>query len=381
MAVMNNTDSEIKNIIVNIPAKKNSVSPVSESSGSVGNEKKDNGTPKDKEKILILFYQEYPNQQPTHDEVVDQVKEVLSKLNYPVTLLPVNQSIDRITNGIKQEKPDLIFNLVETFRNNDRFESNVTALLEMLKVPFTGSAPSGLFLSNDKHISKKIFDFHRIPYADFFVVRVGQDVAIPKGFTYPLFVKPVREDASIGIDDNSVAKDYESLVKKVKELHETLGGDVMVEEFIDGREFYVSVVGDDGNARPLSIVELDFSKWPAGKPKIYSNKAKIDEKSEEFKKIDFNYGPDLDKVLPQEVQKKMGDLAIKVAKALDVHDYARIDMRMDKDGKIYILEANLNPYLAKEDIMAMAAKNSGLSYEQLVEGIVQSALARANAKV
>lgn len=380
---MNKTDSGIKNSITEIPVKKT----VANGNGSPqfnqadGSDKKELSVPKQKENILILFYQEYPNQQPTHDEVVDQVKEVLTDLNYSVTLLPVNQSIERITNGIKQEKPDLVFNLCETFRNNDRFESNVTALLEMLKVPFTGSAPSGLFLSNDKHISKKIFDFHRIPYADFFVVRVGQDVAVPRGFIYPLFVKPVREDASIGIDDNSVANDYESLVKKVKELHETLGGDVMVEEFIDGREFYVSVLGDDGDARPLSIVELDFSKWPSGKPKIYSNKAKIDEKSEEFKKIDFNYGQDLKNTLSEEVQKKMGDLAVKVARALDVRDYARIDMRMDKDGKIYILEANLNPYLADGDILAMSAKSSGMNYSQLIEGIVLSALARAKAKV
>ena len=376
---MSNTESDVKNIIVGISDKKNSLSELE--SGGIGASEKRETLPKQKEKVLILFYQEYPNQQPTHDEVVDQVKEALLSLNYSVVLLPVNQSIERITTGIKQEKPDLVFNLVETFRNNDRFESNVTALLEMLKVPFTGSAPSGLFLSNDKHISKKIFDFHRIPYADFFVVRVGQDVAVPRGFTYPLFVKPVREDASIGIDDNSVVNDYESLVKKVKELHETLGGDVMVEEFIDGREFYVSVIGDDGDARPLSIVELDFSKWPAGKPKIYSNKAKIDENSEEFKKIDFNYGETLKKTLSDDVQKKMGDLSVKVAKALDVRDYARIDMRMDGDGKIYVLEANLNPYLAKEDIMAMAANCSGISYTQLVGEIVKSALARGKSRV
>ncbi|HPW34631.1 MAG TPA: ATP-grasp domain-containing protein [Candidatus Paceibacterota bacterium] len=334
-----------------------------------------------KEKVLILFYQEYPNQTPTHDEVVDHVEEALLSRNYQVSLLPINQSIDRITNGVKEVKPDLIFNLVETFRNNDQFDSNVTALIEMLKVPFTGATSGGLFLSNDKHVSKKIFDFHRISYADFFIVRVGQDVAVPRGFTYPLFVKPVREDASIGIDDNSVARDYESLVKKVKELHETLGGDVMVEEFIDGREFYVSVLGDDGSAHPLSIVELDFSKWPEGKPKIYSNKAKNDEHSEEFDKIDFNYGPDLEKTLPKDVQKKIGDLAIKVCKALDVRDYARIDMRMDQSGKLYVLEANLNPYLAKGDIISMAGECFGLSYEDLVEAIVKSALARAKAKV
>jgi D-alanine-D-alanine ligase len=379
---MSNTGSDLKNLIVSIPAKKSSAANggAAAVSGANGSEKKESSQNRQKEHILILFYQEYPKAMPVHDEVVDQIKDTLLNLGYWVSLLPINQSIERITNGIRQEKPDLIFNLCETFRDNDQFDSNVTALLEMLEVPFTGSTSGSLFLSGDKHVSKKIFDFHRIPYADFFVVRVGQDVAVPRGFTYPLFVKPVREDASIGIDDNSVAKDYDSLVKKVKELHETLGGDVMVEKFIDGREFYVSLIGDDGSAKPLEIVELDFSKYPAGKPKIYSNRAKIDENSEEYKKIDFSYGPDLKKTLSEEVQKKMGDLAVKVCKAMDVHDYTRIDMRMDKDGKIYVLEANLNPYLANEDIMAMAAQSSGISYQQLIEGIVRSALARAKIK-
>lgn len=338
-------------------------------------------TPVKKEKILILFYQEYPNQVPTHDVVVDDVEKALIQKGYQVALLPINQSIDRITNGVKEIKPDLVFNLVETFRNNDRFDSNVTALIEMLRVPFTGSASGGLFLSADKHISKKIFDFHRIPYADFFIVREGQDVSVPRGFVYPLFVKPAKEHASIGIDDNSVAKDYDSLVKKVKELHATLGGEVVVEEFIDGREFFVSMLGSGGEARPLSIVELEFSKWPEGKPKIYSNKAKFDESSEEFKKIDFNYGANLEKDLPKEALKKIGDLAVKVCKALDVGDYARVDMRMDKDGKLYVLEANLNPYLAKGDIMSMAAECSGMAYDSLVEEIVRSAMARYKVKV
>lgn len=380
---MADTQINSKQELQKIPSRKVEVQmpsvPVSNLSGD--GEIKKVSSSKPGKKILILFYQEYPNQVPTHDEVVDNVEDALLSRGYQVSLLPINQSIDRITNGIKEAKPDLIFNLVETFRNNDRFDSNVTALIEMFSIPFTGATSGGLFLSGDKHVSKKIFDFHRIPYADFFVVRVGQDVAVPRGFTYPLFVKPVREDASIGIDDNSVARDYDALVKKVKELHDTLGGDVMVEEFIDGREFYVSVLGDDGSAKPLEIVELDFSKWPSDKPKIYSNKAKIDENSEEFKKIDFNFGADLKKTLPEDVQKKMGDLAVKVCKALDVHDYARIDMRMDKDGKIYVLEANLNPYLAKEDIFSMAANSSGIAYDELVNNIVESALAREKSRV
>lgn len=329
------------------------------------------------EKILILFFQEYPNQIPTRDKVVDDVKEALNELGYSVVLLPVNQSIERITNGIKEAKPDLVFNLCETFRNNNKFESNVTALLEMLKVPFTGSMAGGLFLCIDKQISKKIFDFHRIPYADSFVVRIGQDVSVPRGFSYPLFVKPVTEDASIGIDDNSVANDYEALVKKVKELHEVFGQDALVEEFIDGREFYVSVIGDNDDVQTLEIIEINFLNWPEKKPKIYSRKAKSDEQSEEYKKIYFSCGSEIKNSFSPEVEKKMKDLAIKTFKILDAHDYARVDMRIDKDEKIYVLEANLNPYLAKDDFIDMSADALDISYKNLIATIVRTALLRA----
>lgn len=330
-------------------------------------------------KVLILFYQEYPNQIPTHDEVVEHVQEALLSYGYQVSLLPINQSIDRIINGIRTIKPDLIFNLVETFRNNNRFDSNVTALLEMFGIPFTGSNASSLFLSGDKYISKKIFDFHRIPYADFFIVRVGQDVSVPRGFNYPLFVKPVREDASIGIDDNSVVWDYKSLVNKVSELHGLLNDDVMVEEFIDGREFYISILGSGKNTMPLEIVELDFSKWPENKPKIYSKKAKFDESSEEFKSIGFKYGSDID--LSQDIKKKMNDIAIKVSRALDIGDYARVDVRMDKEERLYVLEINLNPYLAKGDIFSMAAEASGILYNDLINKIALSALKRQKVRL
>lgn len=345
-----------------------------------GNGDKNISTSGLKEKILLIFYQEYPNQKPSHDEVVDEVKEVLLKMGYYVSLLPVNQSIERITSGIKDTKPDLIFNLCETFRNSDKFESNVTALLEMTGVPVTGSTAGALFLSQDKHISKKIFDFHRVPYADFFVVRSGQTVSVPRGFAYPLFVKPAREDASIGIDENSVVYNDESLVKKVEELQKALKGEVLVEKFIDGREFYVTVLGNRDDLRVLEVVELDFSKWPEGKPKIFSHAAKNDYDSAENNSLEFCFGQELEKTLPKETQKKMGDIALKVFKALDAHDYARVDMRMDKDGKIYVLEANLNPHLSSGCLVYMAAQNSGLSYEELMEKILRAALKRARGK-
>jgi D-alanine-D-alanine ligase len=323
-------------------------------------------------KALILFYQEYPKKRPVHDEVVDQVKEVLLGLNYSVVLLPVNKSLDKMINGIQQEKPDFIFNLCETFRDNDKFEFNVTARLEMIRVPFTGSRSGGIFLSHDKSISKKIFDFHKINYANFSVAPIGQTPELPKNLAYPLFVKPVHEDASIGISENSIVENEEDLKTKVKEIHEVIKDDALIEKYIDGREFFVSVLGNN-LIKPLEVIELDFSKWPKDKPKIYTYKAKIEEDSEEFRAIGLKIPDDL----TPEIRSKIQDVALKTYRALEARDYARVDIRMDADGKFYVLEANLNPYLAKNSETNLAAQHSGITYQQLIAQIVELTLARS----
>lgn len=329
-------------------------------------------TTKPRKKILILFYQEYPRGRPSRDEVVDQIKKALLDLNYSVVLLPINRSIEKITNGITQEKPDLVFNLCETFRDNDKFDFNVAALLEMLHTPFTGSGSSSLFLSGNKEIGKKMFSYHNLPYPKFFVVSVGTAPEIPKNMSFPLFVKPNHEDASIGIDDQSVAPNEEKLQAKIKEIHTIIKDDAMVEEYIEGREFFVSILGHN-LLHALPVIELAFSNWPPDKPKIYTYNAKIETASEEFKNTTMVVPEDL----APEIAVKMQDIAMKVFRALDATDYARVDLRLDKENKIYVLEANLNPYLAKKSETAFAAQLSGLGYEQLIGKIVELALARA----
>lgn len=327
---------------------------------------------KPRRKILILFYQEYPKGRPSRDEVVDQIKKVLLDMNYAIVLLPINRSIEKITNGIAQEKPDLVFNLCETFRDNDKFDFNVTALLEMLHAPFTGSGSSSLFLSGNKEISKKIFSYHNIPYPKFFVVSKDAAPEIPKNLDFPLFVKPNHEDASIGIDFKSVVQNQEELLAKTKEIHTVIKDDAMVEEYVEGREFFVSILGHN-LLRALPVIELNFSNWPKERPKIYTYNAKIETDSEEFKNTTIAAPENL----PPEITAKIQEVAIKVFRALDATDYARVDLRLDQDNKIYVLEANLNPYLAKKSETAFAAQLSNLNYEQLIGKIVELALARA----
>jgi D-alanine--D-alanine ligase len=328
---------------------------------------------KPKIKVLILFYQEYPSKKPKRDAVIDQIKDALLSLNYNVVLLPANQSISRIINGIKQEKPDLIFNLIETFRNTDKFEFNITALLEMTGIPFTGSSSGSIFLSNDKYLTKKIFNFHNVSCPDFFVVPLKEEAIIPRGFEFPLFVKPVHEDASIGIDENSFVESEEALKKKVSEIHEIIKDDALVEKYIEGREFFVSILSSGKTLKPLQLLELDFSKWPPNKQKIYTYEAK----SQYELGLPEMIGLKMPNDLSNEDKNKIYDMAIKGYRAMGARDYARFDVRLDKEGKVYILEANLNPYLEQNDEMAYAAEFSGLNHEQLIDKIVEAALTRS----
>ncbi len=328
---------------------------------------------KPSKKILLIFYQEYEKRRAIRDEVVDHIKETLLSLpDYAVSLLPINRSIERIVKVVAEEKPQLLFNLCETFRDNDQFASNVTALLEMLGVPFTGSDAGSLFLTTDKFLSKKVFKYHAIPHPNAYVVPQGSLPSLKRGFSYPVFVKPVHEDASIGIDDKSLVTSDEELRAKVREIHHDIKDDALVEDYIDGREFFVSVIGNRF-LKPLEILELDFSGLPPGKPKIYTFNAKADEGSAEYQVVN----PKRAENISLELRHKLYEIAVKSFRALAARDYARFDIRVDKEGKPYLLEANLNPYLAKQNETAIAAELSGSNYRELIHTIVELAFARA----
>jgi len=334
---------------------------------------------RDRERVLLLFYQEYPRQRPVHDEVVDQIKEVLVGMGYGVVLLPINRSIERITNGIRQAKPDVVFNLCETFRNNDRFDFNVTALLELLRIPFTGSGSGGLFLSNDKRLTKEIFDFHGISYPAYFVLPAGKEIVLPEGLAFPRFVKPVHQDASIGVDERSVVRDADALREKASQIHREIKDDALVEEYIEGREFFISIVGNE-MLRPLELVELDFSNWPPDKPKIYTHRAKIEKESPEYNAVSLKVGSGVTATVPPEIIRKMYDYAVRAYRAFGVRDYARIDLRLSPEGKIYVLEANLNSYLSRDSETVLAAEASGLSYRDLIGLIISETLQRSKVR-
>jgi D-alanine-D-alanine ligase len=311
---------------------------------------------------------------PPVDPLLDQLDAALAGNGHTPTRLAVDDAVQPLIDALTKEQPELVFNLAESFRGKSALESNVAALLNLIDLRYTGSSPAGLILAGDKTLTKKVLAFHGIQSAKFATVFRGQ-VDWAGDIDFPLLVKPPQEDASLGITQKSV-------VNNVKELLDVMGGTqeeyqsaVLVEEFIDGREFYVGVLGN-ANVEALPIIELDFSKFPAGLPKIASWEAKWgdsgDEKGAEFEGTQSVFPTDLS----EDLTKKLQQVAIDSFQALRLRDYARIDIRVTPGEEIYVIEANPNCYLEEKSEFARAAQKSGLEYAALIGRIVQLASAR-----
>jgi len=321
-------------------------------------------------KITVLFDEDRSNHESTHDEVVDEVANALTEYEHKVSLLGIHDDIHELVDKLEEQKPDLVFNLCETFADNYYGEMYVAAVLNMMGLRFTGTGPAGMAFRQDKAVTKKLLAFHDVPcpnYATF----ASDKLEFAGKMRFPLFVKPLRHDASAGVDTSSLVNDYSSLMKRIdyiqKELHDT----ALVEEYIEGREFYVSVLGNRP-AEALPLIELDFSKLPEGYPKIYSEKAKFDEDSKEFNMINYGVATDL----TPELRNRITMVGIKAANALQVYDYARVDIRLAQDGIPYVVEVNANPYLERTAEFSVAALQAGMGYSNLINRIVEIAWER-----
>ncbi|OGK27572.1 hypothetical protein A3C28_06095 [Candidatus Roizmanbacteria bacterium RIFCSPHIGHO2_02_FULL_39_9] len=324
----------------------------------------------DKLKISVLFSEDREDHKETHDEVVDEVSNALGENGHKVSLLGIHNDVRELLDKLDEQKPDLVFNLCETFDDNYYGEMYITALLDMLRIKFTGTRPAGMALRQDKAITKQLLAFYDVPCPQYATFALGQ-LEFAGKMRFPLFVKPLKKDASAGIDESSLVNDYESLMKKINFIHKELRDTALVEEYIEGREFYVSVLGNDPR-ESLPLVELDFSKLPQNYKHIYTEKAKFDEDSEVYNLINFGVATDL----PQEIRNKITMIGIKAANALQVVDYARVDIRLDQDGIPYVVEVNANPYLERTAEFAVAALQAGMGYSTLVNKIVDVAWER-----
>jgi D-alanine-D-alanine ligase len=308
------------------------------------------------------------------------VASTLETLNHQVSRISVDADVEPVIAALKRARPELVFNLTESFGGISSGDSSIAALLNLLDLRYTGSSPAGLMIAGDKSLTKKVLGFHGIQTPEFATVfRGALDWSGDIGF--PLIVKPPQEDASIGITNKSIVRDLKELFGKIDALQSEFGQPVLVEEFVEGREFYVGVLGNL-QAQPLPVMELDFSGLPVGAPRIASWEAKWGadgsgagegaEQSEAFAGTKSVFPTDLDEALVE----KMQVIAVNAFEALRLRDYARIDLRVKPDGEVYIIEVNPNCYLEQSAEFARAAAKDGTSYHSLIAQIVELASAR-----
>ncbi|MEP6887912.1 MAG: ATP-grasp domain-containing protein [Nitrospirales bacterium] len=297
------------------------------------------------------------------------VVTALQKLGHEVKPLGLQDDLSVARQAIKDWEPDIIFNLLEAFDNIVMFDHNIVSFLEMLRMAYTGSNARGLMLARDKSLSKKLMAYHRIPMPEFAVIRRGQKVRASKRLPFPLIVKSLTEEASLGISQASVVDSEEKLKERVAFIHDNIGTDALVEQFIEGRELYVGVMGNH-RLRVFPIWEMQFTKMPNSVHHIATERVKWSVKYQEKHGIQTSELKDL----PEDQRQRIQHLCRRVYRALELSGYARIDLRMDKDGKAYVLEANPNPQIARGEDFAESAKRAGLSYEALLQRILMLGL-------
>lgn len=307
--------------------------------------------------------------------VVSQIEEVLTKRGYTIKRLAAIPPIKKLVRQLEDDNSDLIFNVCESLGGEGAEERRIASMLELLDKRFTGSGSLALTLAGDKSLAKKLFEFHKVSSPDFTIVAPGHTEGTRNLDKFPLIVKPIATDASIGINAKSVVGTVHELMERVFAIHEEFHTPALVEEYIDGREIYCAILGNPPVM--LTPIEWDLSKLPDNMPKIAGTEAKWEEqKNPEFKAAKEFVPEDI--VANEELMTKLRDAAIGAWRAVQIRDYARIDMRLKPDGIPYVIEVNPNPWLDKQAEFAMAARRSKpeLSYGDMIEKIVELAMTR-----
>jgi D-alanine-D-alanine ligase len=300
------------------------------------------------------------------------VVKTLRAAGHEVKPLGLYDELKPIRDEIESFKPHVVFTLLEEFHGKVMYDQNVASYLELMKIPYTGCNPRGLMLARGKDLSKTLVHSHRIPTPAFAVFPIGRKVKRPKRLALPLIVKSLSEDASIAIAQASVVDSDEKLAERVAFIHERVGTAAIAEQFIDGRELYVGVIGNE-RLRTLPVWELKFGKMSEDAYRIATEKIKHDPNYQE--KLGIEDGPA--KGLAPELAARIQRMAKRVYRTLQLDGYARIDFRLSTDGIPYFLEANPNPEIAESQEFATAAKHDGLPYKKLLQRIVTLGMRRA----
>jgi D-alanine-D-alanine ligase len=294
------------------------------------------------------------------------VTATLEKAGHEVKAMGLGDNLTELRSTITDWKPDVAFNLLEEFQGIVTYDQYVVAYLELMKLPYTGCNPRGMMISRDKALSKQILAYHRIPTPGFAVFRKGQRYRIPRRLKYPLFVKSATEDASFGISQASVVTDLARLKERIEFIHEQTNSDALVEEYIEGRELYVGVLGNE-RLRTLPAWEMDFGTLPDVMAGIATRKVKWDRQYQ--KKHGIRTGAAQN--LPDGCAAYLDKLSKRIFRALYLSGYARMDFRMRPDGSMFVLEANCNPNISREEDFAESALAAGFEYPALLEQIIR----------
>jgi D-alanine-D-alanine ligase len=299
----------------------------------------------------------------------DVLTTVRDKLEHDVHVLGVKDDLAGIKQANEEFKPHIAFNLLEAFHEVGTFDQNVVAYLELLRLSYTGCNPRGMLLARDKALSKKLLHYHRIPVPEFAVVRVGRKPKLPARFKFPVIVKSLTQEASIGISQASVIEDEAKLKERVQFIHDSIKTDAIIEEFIEGRELYLGVLGNQ-RLQVFPVWEMTFAHMPDDQHRIATERVKWNAKYQKRMGIKTAEARDMSPEMVAKVQ----HIARRVYQTLEMSGYGRIDMRVDAEGRVYVLEANPNPQIARKEDFADAAERAGIDYPTLLQRILTTGM-------
>jgi D-alanine-D-alanine ligase len=338
-------------------------------------------------KVAILYntfegYEEYPGADIEAAAVengkkkrkkktdIEAISEALSSLGHEPSTFAVDGRPQTLT-ALSRSSADLYFNLVESYAGDDTMEMHFAAFLDLVGKKYTGTGPHGSCLAMDKTVAKKLIKYHDLDTPYSVVMNKGR-VEHAQDIRFPVIVKPASEDASKGINAASVVNSLKDLFERIAYVHDEFDSPALIEEYIEGREIYAAILGND-RPEALPLVELDLSKLPDGMPRIAGYEVKFDTTTEAYKKTKSAPAKDID----EELVTRIHETALTAFRVLKLRDYGRVDLRVTDTGKIYVIEANPNPWLDPAAEFTMAAKESGRSYKELIGEIMSLALARS----
>jgi D-alanine-D-alanine ligase len=311
--------------------------------------------------------------QSDEPEMEYQIGHALEECGHQVRLMGVRDDLEYLVRCLAEWKPDLVFNGAEAFRGDESLEYLLPGVLEAEGYRYTGAPPLALQMTRNKAISKKVLAYFGIPVPGFVSYRLREQVERPPTLTFPLIVKPLQADASAGIAQASIVQDVGSLAERVAFIHERFGQGAIAEEFVDGRELYVSLLGNEQSLEILPITEMVFDKSRTRpEERIATQYAKWDESYRERKGIRNVFA----RPLARAVRDRIVEICRTAYRALWLRDYARLDLRLTPDGRVWVLEANANPFISYGHDMANAAAKAGLEYCAFIQRIVDAAVER-----